>query len=275
LTDREHFRIFRTPELASSSLVVAWSQDAGALGPNVIDYLNDKLRGEVFGEIEPSGFFPLGGVSVENDVARFPECSFRYCRERNLVFLKSSPPGSEWYSFLSSILDVAEQYAHVREVYAIGGMVSIAAHTTPRQLLTVANSPAMKDILRQDGVSSDMDYETPPGQRPTLSSYLLWLARGRGIAGASIWVPVPFYFVTSRDPQAWKKALDFLDSRLELGLDLKDIDEQVRSQNKRIAELMARVPEFGDCVRRLESNLTISQEESERMVSEMERLLKG
>jgi proteasome assembly chaperone (PAC2) family protein len=120
----------------------------------------------------------------------------------------------------------------------------------------------------------DVDYETPPGHRPTLSTFLLWVAKRRNMVGASLWVPVPFYLVATEDPWAWRKALDFLDNRLGLGLDFEDLDEEVTRQNERIAQARIRFPEIDDYIRRLEGNLGLTQEENEKLVKEIEELLR-
>ena len=267
-------KIHRKPELQSSSLVIAWSEDAGKLGPKVVDYLNRKLESKEFAEIEPVDFFALGGVSVEDDVAQFPESKFYCCEEKNLVIFKSNPPGSEWHRFLNSVLDVAEHYCHAKELYTIGGMVSLSAHTAPRELLAVVNSPEMKDVLGQYDLATDMDYETPPGQRPTLSSFLLWVAKRRNIAGASLWVPIPFYLVATEDPQAWRKAAGFFDQRFDLAIDLGDIEEEVARQNEKIARLRTNSPEIDSYIRKLESDLALTQEENAKLVKEVEEFLR-
>ena len=274
MSKKHTFEIYRKPEFQSSSLVVAWSEDAGKLGPKVIDYLNKKLGGEEFGEIEPADFFPLGGVSIEDDVAQFPESKFYCCQEKNLVIFKSNSPRSEWYKFLNSVLDVAEHYCHTKELYTIGGMVSLSAYTAPRQLLAITNSPEMKTALSQYDLARDMDYETPPGQRPTLSAYLLWAARRRNIPGTSLWVPIPFYLVSTEDPKACRKAVQFFDNRFGLGIDFRDLDEEVARQNEKIAELRNRFPELDDYFHRLESNLSLTEEEHGKLIKEIEEFLR-
>ena len=274
MSKKHPFEIYRKPEFQSSSLVVGWSEDAGKLGTKVIDYLNKKLGGEEFGEIEPTDFFPLGGVSIEDDVAQFPESKFYCCQEKNLVIFKSNSPRSEWYKFLNSVLDVAEHYCHTKELYTIGGMVSLSAHTAPRQLLAITNSPEMKTALSQYDLARDMDYETPPGQRPTLSAYLLWAAKRRNIPGASLWVPIPFYLVSTEDPRAWRKAVQFFDDRFGLGIDFRDLDEEVARQNEKIAGLRDRFPELDDYVHRLESNLSLTEEEHGKLIKEIEEFLR-
>lgn len=274
MLEKQPFRIYGKPELLSSSLVVGWSEDAGKLGPKVIGYLREKLGGKGFGEIEPPDFFPLGGVSVEEDVVQFPESKFYCCEGENLVLFLSNSPRSEWYRFLNSVLDVAEHYCQAKEVYTVGSIVSLSAHTVPRRLLGIASSLEMKKVLRQYDMAVDMDYETPPGQRPTLGSFLLWLANMRNIAAASIWVPVPFYLVSTDDPWAWRKVVEFLDNRLSLGIDFTDLDEKVARQDEKMAEVRNRFPELNEYIRRLEKNLGLTMEESEKLTRKIEELLK-
>jgi predicted ATP-grasp superfamily ATP-dependent carboligase len=119
-----------------------------------------------------------------------------------------------------------------------------------------------------------MDYETPPGQRPTLNSFLLWVAKRRNIAAASLWVPIPFYLVAAEDPQAWRKTVEFLDRRFGLGIDFRDLDEDAARQNEKLAELRSRSSEVDSYIRKLESNLGLTQEENEKLVKEVAELFR-
>jgi predicted ATP-grasp superfamily ATP-dependent carboligase len=274
LSQKYPFKVYEKPELTSSSLIVGWNEDAGKLGGKVVDYLHKNLGCVEFAEIEPADFFPLTGVSVKDDVAQFPESRFYYCPKDNLVILKSDPPEAEWYRFLCSVLDIAEKYCHVNEVYTIGGMVSIRAHSHPRELLAIANSPQMKRVLSQYDLAGDFNYETPPGQRPTPSSFLIWLAQERNIAGASLWVPVPCYLISTEDPQAWRKAIEFVDIRFNLGIDFTELDENVAMQNEKISGARVQLPEVDNSIRKLESNLVLTPEENEKLIKEMDEFLR-
>lgn len=269
MTEKSLFRVYTKPELRNSLLVVGWSEDAGKVGTAVIDYLNKKLGCQEFAEIEPEGFFPLAGVSVEDDVAQFPESKFYYCEGKNFASFKGNAPRSDWYKFLNSLLDVAEQHCQAKELYTIGGMVSLMAHTTPRQHLAIANSPQMRETLTHYDLATDMEYETPPGQRPTLNAFLLWVAKRRNISGASLWVQVPFYLAAYEDPIAWHKTIEFFDRRFGLRIDFRDIDEEIARQKERIAQVMNRFPELSDYIRRLESNLSLTDEEYEKLAKEV------
>jgi proteasome assembly chaperone (PAC2) family protein len=271
---KERLRLSWQPELQSSSLVVGWSVDAGKLGRKVTDYLNRKLGGKSFGEIEPTEFFPLGGVAVEDDLVQFPESKFYSCPGKNFVVFRSDPPSYEWYKFLSLILDAAEHYCHTMEIYTIGGMVSLGSHTTPRELIGTFNSPELKKAFSHYNLSRGLDYETPPIQRPTLNSFLLWAAKRRNIPGVSLWVPIPFYLVAVDDPKARRRVLEFFNQRFNFGIDLSDLDEEIRQQDEKIAEVRNSFPDIDESISRLESNLRLSEEENQKLVQEIGKFLR-
>jgi len=267
-------KIYSEPNLSQSSLVVGWNEDAGNLGRKVTDYLNRKLRGQEFAEIEPEDFFPLGGVTVKGNLAQLPDSKFYACQELELVVFRSDPPGTEWYKFLNSILDVAEHHCQVKELYIIGSMISFGAHTSPRQLFTVVNSAEIKEALNQYDLVVDLNYQTPAGERPTLTSFLLWIAKGRNIPGISLWVPIPFYLAAMEDPQAQKKVLSFLSERLHLEIDFNDIDQEIREQNEQLTRARSLFPEIDDYINRLESNLTLSDKENRELIKKIEEFLR-
>lgn len=267
-------RIHKEPELPRSSLVLGWRGDVGNLGRKVTDYLNRKLKGQEFAEINPEYYFPLGGVAIESDLAQFPESKFYVCPEHELVIFQSDSPGAEWYGFLNSVLEVAERHCQVKELYIIGGMVSLDAHTAPRQLLTVVNSAELKDALSEYDLIGDMDYQTPPGERPTLNSFLLWIARNRSIPGVGLWVPIPFYLTALEDAQAQKKVLSFLNQRLDLKIDFNDLDQEIQEQNGELARARSRFPEIDGYIHKLESNLTLSEEENGELMRRIEDSLR-
>ena len=264
---KELFKLFTQPELKSPSLLVGWNVDASKLGAKVIDYLNKKLSCQSFAEIEPVEFFPLRGVAVENNLVRFPESRFYACPGNDLVAFRSDPPSYEWYEFLNLILDIAQEYCHVKEVYTIGGMISPGAHTAPRQLLGVSNSPEMEEAMRSYNLMGELNYQTPSGQRPTLNSFLLWVAGKRNIPGVSLWVPVPFYLVAVDDPKAQRKVLEFFNQRFDLRIDFSDLDEEIRQQSEKIAQMRNWFPEISESISKLESNLRLSEEENEKLVN--------
>ncbi len=216
----------------------------------------------------------MWGVTIEDNLVQFPESKFYSCPGKNLVVFKSHPPSYEWHKFLNLILDTTDHYYHLKELYTIGGMVSLGAHTAPRELIGTFNSPELKNALSKYDLAGGLDYETPPGQRPTLNSFLLWEAMKRNIPGVSLWVPIPFYLLATDDPRAQRRVLEFLNQRFDLGIDLSDLDEEIRQQNQLIAELRKTLPDIDESIRKLESNQRLSAEENQKLVEEVERFLR-
>jgi proteasome assembly chaperone (PAC2) family protein len=269
----EPIRYLSQPKFNNPALLVCWESDAGQLGEKVVDYLTRELDGKAFCEINPIDFFPLGGVTIEKDVVLFPESTFYSIPDRDLVVLYSTIPRYEWAKFFNLLMDVALETCHAREIFTIGGMVAMGAHTAPRDCWATFNSPQIKRSLSDYQLSREMDYETPPGARPTLNSFLLWSAQQRGLHGATLWVPVPFYLVSSDDPTAQKKVLEFLDSRLNLRLNFARIDAEIIRQNERLARMCQEQPEIERIIKKLEGNLALSETENETLIKEVEECL--
>jgi proteasome assembly chaperone (PAC2) family protein len=262
----EFLKFSAQPKMRKPTLVIGWESDTASLGERVTDYLINNLDTQPFCEIDPVEFFPLGGVVIENDIVQFPQSTFYACREHNLVIFRSAVPRYEWHKFLNLIVDVAQEYCHVKEMYAVGGMISMAVHTAPRESWATFSSAKIKKALSAYQLSREMDFETPPGSRPTLNSYLLWIAKNRDVPAASLWVPVPFYLMTNEDPTAHKKALEFLDKRMELGLDYSAIDTSIKKQNEKLRRLRLSSEEIDGYIGKLESNQRLSEEERENLV---------
>jgi len=269
-----HFNLYKQPKLENPSLVIGWSEDAGRLGPGVIDFLKEKLGAEKFCEIEPFDFFPLGGVAIKHDLIQFPESEFYSCESKNLVLFKSNPPSYEWYKFLNLVLDIADKYCGVKELYTIGGIISPTAHTSPRRISTVVNRPELKEILAKYGCKTDLEYRTPPGARPTLSSFLLWAARRKNIVGASLWGEVPYYLAAQEDPRAWETLIELFNKRFNLGIDLGEINRAIEKQEEMIDKMRMENTEIDEYIRKLETFRTLTHDESEKLVNEIENLLK-
>lgn len=260
------------PELQGPSLVVGWKSDAGRLGARVTEYLVRKLGGEGFCEIEPEEFYPLVGVTIGNGVVQFPEGRFYCCADTNLIVFEGDAPSFGCYWYLNLMLDACET-CRVKELYTIGGMVFPGAHTFPRELLGIFNSTELREALSEHHLSHARDFVTPSGQRPTLNSFLLWVARRRNVPGVNLWVPIPFYLLGVEDPRAERRVLQFLNDRLDLGVDLSEVEEDARKQNQAIAEMRSRLPDIDDSIRRLEINQALSEDQSERLVEEIEKHL--
>jgi proteasome assembly chaperone (PAC2) family protein len=271
------FKFTSYPEFQNASLIVGWqrvgwSEDAGKLGVRVIDFLNEKLGGQSFCELKPVNFFPFAGVAIEGNVAQFPESIFYFCHRKDLIFFKSDQPRYEDYRFLNLVLDLAKNYCNIKELYTVAGIVSSASHTQLRRITTAVNQPELKEELRSYHLDTEMDFETPPHGSPTLSSYLLWEARKRGIPGVNLWGEVPFYLAEG-DSAIVKSVLWFFDQKFKLDLDLTEPDIKAKNQDEKIAELRRQNPEVNKYMMLVEQGIRLSGEEDEKLIKEVSNFL--
>ena len=137
----------------------------------------------------------------------------------------------------------------------------------------MVNQPELKKTLLQYAVDTGLDYNTPLGGRPTISSFLLWGAKRRELAGVSLWAEVPFYLAATEDPRAGKRMLAVLDKRFELGMDLAEFDLVIEKQNEKIEELKQQNAAISKWVEMLERGIMLSPDESEQLAKEMTEFL--
>jgi proteasome assembly chaperone (PAC2) family protein len=116
--------------------------------------------------------------------------------------------------------------------------------------LGVFNTARFKEDLISYRIDSNSSFETPPGQKPTLNSLLLWTAQKRDIAGAGLWIPVPFYLMSVDDPKSQKRVLEFLNERFKLKIDLSELNDAIKEQNRKINEVRNTYPEIDSCFKK-------------------------
>jgi proteasome assembly chaperone (PAC2) family protein len=254
---------------------VAWRHEIGGVACGVIDFLDKNLNLEMVGEIRLQQFFSFAGVTVADDIVQFPQSRFYSCREGNILIFRGDVPNREPYDFSNAILDFAVYHCDAQEVYTIGGFVSAMTHLSPRRIFGSVTQPELRMFLSPYNVSTDVDYQTPPqGARPSLSHFLLWTAKRREIPGYSLWVEVPFYLAGFRDLMAIRSILEVLDKRFVLGLDLKELNNEIDKMNAGIEALKSQNPEVNRYLRLMDQGIAISHEEGEILVREVARFLR-
>ena len=263
--------IHGTPKMVNPTLIVGWQvRDAGKIGSEVIDFLNEKLGGHQVSEISPLDFFPFEAIGFRDDVIQVPEDRFWACEGENLLLFRGDEPRFEWYEFLNAMLDLAEYHFQAKQVYTVGGTVSLIAHTAPRRLLAVFNQEGLSEELLDHGVEK-MDYEGPPA----MSSYLLWVAKKRRIPGISLWPQVPFYLAATRDLTAVRATLSLLNWEFDLSLDLEELDLEAKAQHERLALLREVKPEIDEYMGMLEKGLSLDREAQMKLTKAVHEFLEG
>ena len=85
-----------------------------------------------------------------------------------------------------------------------------------------------------------------------------------------LWAAVPFYLAAVEDSQACKKTLEFFDKRFNLGIDFAELDEDIRRQNQKMAQLRSNSPEIDSYIQRVESNLGLTEQEIDRLATRID-----
>jgi predicted ATP-grasp superfamily ATP-dependent carboligase len=259
----------------AAALVAGWRGDSARLGAGVIEYLRGALQCREGGRIALEPFFSFDGVNVENHLIRFPENRlYTGTGARALLFL-GDPPHYQWYDYLNAIIDQARQVAEVGVLFTLGCMFSLSFHKQPREILMVFNSETAKKRFASGRPERSIDYQTPPDQKPTLNSYLLWVARRNNIPGVSLWVPVPFYLAPVGDRYAEKMIITFFNEKLDWRVDVSDLDREVRGQHAAIDRLRGDNKEVDDYLTRLECSRDLTEEENLKLMKAVEEGLSG
>ncbi len=261
-------RFLRKPKFHQPRLLVGWEPDAGALGAGIITYLRQELKVEEFCRLSPLGYFPLGAVSIENDVVEFPTPTLYFSEKSNLILFHSTQPAQAQYEFLSLLLDLAEEFK-VRRIYTVGGLVSRIGHLERRRVLAVFNRPELREELSYHSLS----FVSYHGST-SMNGFLLWLAKRRDLRAVSLWGEVPFYLANREDPRMMEVMLKSLCQVLDLQVDLSRCRQRAEEQERRIAEIRRQSPRIDDYLEKVEKGLELTEEESLTLVREMEDLLR-
>ena len=103
----------------------------------------------------------------------------------------SDAPAVSAYQFIETALDIAARHG-VKRVFAVSGMASLAAHTTPREIMANFNSSTFRDTMSGFEINREMDFTSSGSQRPSINSLLIWAAGRRGMDAATLGCRCPF-----------------------------------------------------------------------------------
>ena len=261
-----------SPQLIRPMLIVGWRGDAGNIGESVITSINEATAPKPLAEIEPVGFFQLSGVEVSHDLARLPQCRFNYSDSAQVITMLSDIPSYEIHLFLKNILDLAARYV-VSHIVIVAGFPAMTSHNTPNPMLANFSTPLLKEWLSGNGISTDIDYVSPPGQKPPIGTYLAWEARQRGVEAVSLWQPIPYYLAPLTDETGVQRILALFRHKLAIPIDPEPAAEAARRQREKIALLRQSTPDVEKYLGMLESNLTLTEYEAGALAAAVRQVL--
>lgn len=262
-----HLEIEELPSLRRPVLIAAFAgwNDAGQAATSAIRFLGERWSAERFATIDPEEFFDFTtarplirlGSGLERDL-EWPANVFFHHTEpalsRDAVLLLGTEPHLRWRAFTDSVLDLARQCG-VELVVSVGAFLGDAVHSRPVPLIGYATRAGLSRRLMGLGVSPSR-YEGPTGIVGALHD----ACRRGGMASATLWAAAPHYLATTTNPKAAAALLQCLDSFLELGIDLGEIERAAVRFEAQVEEALAANPELAAYLRQLEERLDASVE---------------
>jgi uncharacterized protein YdcH (DUF465 family) len=101
----------------------------------------------------------------------------------------------------------------------------------------------------------------------------LWIAKRRGIPAVSLWTEVPFYLTACDDFQAVKTTFSFLARKFELGSAFGELDDKIKQQNAKMAQLREEEPSIDKYIEMLESGVSLGGDEQMELTREVTEFL--
>jgi len=227
----------RTPKLVNPSLVAAWP-GVGNVALIAVTYLKDKLKAKVLGELDPSGFFDLGGVFIKDnliELPEFPQSTFYYWSSRGkgkdlIIFLSESQPAFGAYEYVGRVLDVAESFG-IRRVYTLAAAVTEHHPDEPR-VLGAATSPELLNELKTHDVVLAGDFYVAG-----LNGLLLGAAKERDMEGICLLGETVKYAAKLANPRSSQAVLEVLTRLLEVKIDMSELKEFAEGTEKQLRQI--------------------------------------
>ena len=240
-------RIYGTSVRGASNLITAWGR-VGGVGVGTVACLKERLGATEFGEIDPCEFFE-SPVSVREGMvqeARPPRSKFHHWENPKgddlLLFVADGEPQRRRYEYASLILQRAAQ-CKAKAIIAVCGIPTVLQDAKSPKVFGVVNDVELARNLDAFGVLP-LDHPnlarmtlhrgvpvetTPTSELTSMNALLLALAARRGLPGTYLLAEVPYYAIAAANPDSCRAVLRVLTAMLDLDIDLRSIDETVRT----------------------------------------------
>lgn len=188
--------------------------------------------------------------------------------ENDFLIVKGIEPSMRWQSFVSELLDLADDY-EVSLLVTMGALLADTPHSRP---ISVTGSGSHPDVAERLGVEISR-YEGPTGILGVLQD----AANRRGLDAVSLWAAVPHYVSTPPSPKASLALVNALEDFLEISISQGDLPERALEWEKSVDQMAAEDSEVGDYVRQLEKSKDASdlpEMSGELLAREVERFLR-
>ena len=273
--------IFEIPDLRNPVMIAAFGgwNDAGEAATGAIDHLLSVWPYITIAEIESEDYYdfqvnrPIASVD-ENDVRRITWPTTRIYGvstpdlDRDLVLIKGIEPSMRWRTFVSEILDVADDL-EVSTVVTLGALLADGPHSRP---ISVSATGANPEISLRLGLDVSK-YEGPIGIVGALQD----LSHRRGIDAVSLWCEIPHYAPNPPSPKASLALLNALEDFLSISIPQNLLPELSKQWETTVDQLAREDNEISEYVKQLEESrdaTDLPEATGDAIAKEFERYLR-
>jgi proteasome assembly chaperone (PAC2) family protein len=245
------------------TLVMGFSgwMDGGNSSTGTIEYLQARLGGKRFAEIDADGFYILNFpgtmetasifrpyTKFQNGIIQkfdYPENTFYACPEHSLILFEGREPNLAWGRYCDAIFEICRRFA-VRQIIFVGSVAGAVPHTRESRVSCSISTEHLRLGMEKKGFRF-INYEGPG----SFVTYLLQQCSRRGLDMISLVSEIPVY-VHGYNPRCVETALRCISSLLDLQLEHEDLHAMSEDFEKRVSKLVDEQPELAESVRQLE-----------------------
>ena len=276
------------PQATLPTMLVAFAgwPDAAEAATRAMRFLVRKLRAKKFAEIDPEEFYDFTHVRPQSRVnrrgervTRWPQNDLYYYTpsdpSRALLLFIGTEPNLKWRTY-SGILTAVAQRHDVRLIVSLGALLDAVPHTREPRVTGRASSIELTQKAEWLGIKNS-GYQGPTGIHTAFSDACTEV----GMAQASIWGHCPHYVNTSPDPKVSHALLTRLRSLIDIDVDLEELHIAGNAYQEEVDKVIAKQPDVGNYVRRLERRYDEAQTvpedipSPESMVQELENFFRS
>jgi proteasome assembly chaperone (PAC2) family protein len=245
------------PQLRSPILVCAfrgWNDAAGAAS-TALATIASSFDAELIAAIDPEDYFDFQAtrptITLTDGQARhieWPQNNLISMQvpsaERDLVLMDGTEPNLRWRTFSETVATAADTLG-VEMVITMGALIAEVSHTLPVPITGLASDEELVEELELQRSS----YEGPTG----IVGVLHDCCRQLGMTSASLWAAVPHYVAAVPNPKAALALLRRLEGLTGIGVEARELEDEVESYEEQIGRAVAANPEIAELVERIEA----------------------
>jgi proteasome assembly chaperone (PAC2) family protein len=192
----------------------------------------------------PVGIIKKGRVSE----LKFPGNHFYYSDgvlPSDLILFYGIEPHLRWDLFADLLLDLAQKH-DVSQIFTIGGTYDYIPHTYPSMVSAVFNHEDLREKVVQVGLGLT-EYTGPV----SIQTFLLEVARKRGMRAISLWGHAPQY-LQARNVKVAHTVLKRLIDLTKLEIDLSELERASDYFEQQVNHLVEQDPKLQEVISKLE-----------------------